>query len=395
MDTPKTLVRNFNYRLYPTREQRSLLSDQLRVHQKLYNTALGERKAAWKDRQQSVGYNQQSADLIPQMRGHAEVNFSSCQKTLSRLQNAYDAAFSRLKKGEPAGFPRFKNDHRFRSFSYVYGDGAKVVDQKLRIQHVGLVKVKWHRELLGTIKEVRLCHSNDKWSVMFSVEVEAAPYSPSTDEVVGLDPGVSSLFTLSNGEKEGKFISDHRVTEAQKRLSSRKVGSKRRRKACELYSKHKEREANRRKDWHHKTAKALVDKYAGFCVEKTRVKEIMQKGVRGVNRGFGENAVAQFLTILKGKAESAGRLWVEVEAAYTTQACSSCGVLVPKTLSERVHKCPACSFEIDRDVNAALNILSLGKKQGLSLIKRKPRKKKYSSNSKKEDGRGTALTASP
>src|SRR3990167_1264488 len=153
-----TSYRSFKFRLYPNANQERELGIMLETHRRLYNAALEQRNFAWSQRRVSVRYGQQSAEL-PDLRVSNEwfkkTNHSSCQATLRRLEKAFQRFFERIKHGEKPGHPRFKGRDRFDSIEFpAYGDGTKLIEAKLRVQHVGVVKVKLHRPVEGRIKTV-------------------------------------------------------------------------------------------------------------------------------------------------------------------------------------------------------------------------------------------------
>jgi len=152
------LIKTFKYRLYPTRKQIESIDSQVELHRQLYNSALEHRIICYKNFNHSVGYNEQSTSLKSLREideRFNECNYSSLQQTLRRLDKAYKAFFSRIKKGEKAGFPRFRGKDRFDTIQYgSFSDGCSIRNNKLRLQNIGEVKVKWHRPLEGKIKTV-------------------------------------------------------------------------------------------------------------------------------------------------------------------------------------------------------------------------------------------------
>ena len=149
------MLKTFRYRLYPTRKQTQAIDEMLETHRRIYNDALAERKNSWEESQESVSYGKQSASYKIARESneyYQRTNFSSVQRTLKRLDKAFKAFFRRVKSGETPGYPRFKGRNRFDSVEFTYSDGAKIRDNgKLYIQHIGEVKVKWHRSITGSI----------------------------------------------------------------------------------------------------------------------------------------------------------------------------------------------------------------------------------------------------
>jgi putative transposase len=358
------MLKSYKYRLYPTAKQADSLTFQLDGHRFLYNQALAERKEFYEREKKGISYSYQAVNLIPKLKKEnnsmAICNYSSLQQTLRRLDKSFKAFFRRIKAGEKPGYPRFKSTDRFNTINYAkLGDGCQIKDDKLYIQNVGYIKVKWHRAIAGDIKTLSVTRRNDKWYVMFSVEFENIPI-PKTGKKIGIDMGLEKLATFSDGNsyEPDKFFrkSEKRLKKAQQCLSRRKKGSNRRIKARKLVAKAHEKISNQRLDSYHKKAKQLVKEYDSFTVEDLNIKGMVRNG--HLSKSIHDAAWGMFLSILKSKAESAGREFKKVNPRNTSQICSSCGKNVKKSLSIRIHKCPYCGLILDRDLNAALNILA-------------------------------------
>jgi putative transposase len=360
--------RSFKYRLYPNRSQSEVLDTMLESHRRLYNLALRDRRHVYEAEKRSVSYGEQSArfketrKVLPRF---AALNFSSAQATLRRLDKAFKAFFRRVKSGDAPGYPRIKSEGRFRTVEFAsYGDGCRLKDNgRLYLQHVGHVKVKLHRSVEGTIKTVSVKRSCGKWYVIFSCDLGDAPEATGDGPAVGIDLGLESFLVTSDGKsvESPRYYreSQKKLRKAQRSISRKKKGSNRRRKAQEKVARLHEKTANQRRDFHHKQARKLVDTHGLIVHEALNIKGIARTRLAKSTHDAGW---ASFLNILSYKAEEAGTRVVAVNPRNTTQACSSCGAMpeVKKTLSDRTHVCP-CGYTDDRDVNAALNILSLGR----------------------------------
>ena len=198
----------FKYRLYPNQRQEQALTTMVETHRHLYNRALAERKNAYEQEQRSVSYQQQSGRLKEDRLTNPYLqatNFSSCQATLQRLQRTFENFFRRSKAGEKEpGYPRFKGKNRFDTVVFPsYGDGCKLKDGRLSIQHIGLLKVKWHRDLQGKIKTVSLKREPDGWHVVFSCELPDTTYTPSDLPAIGIDMGLKAfLMTTASAYRQ-------------------------------------------------------------------------------------------------------------------------------------------------------------------------------------------------
>lgn len=363
----RTSRRAFKYRIYPTKAQTVALNDLLAAARWLYNAALEQRRMAWIDRKLSLNYYDQAAQLKEARDADGKLkllNYSACQDVLRRLQKAFDAFFRRIKRGETPGYPRFKSADRFDSITFpAYGDGVKLT-RKLHVQSVGDVKIKLHRPVQGKPKTVTVKREAGKWYASFSCDDVPARVYPVATAEVGIDMGLESFATLSTGEKienpRWYRKTEMRLKEGQRKLTSKKKRSKRRRKAKERVARLHAKAANQRKDFQHKLAHRIVSENAVIAVEDLNTKELIENSTRGLSKSIQDAAWAKFLDILRVKAEEAGRRMVKVPPRGTSSTCSRCGTFKQKTLSERLHVCP-CGLVLDRDINASLNILRLGR----------------------------------
>src|SRR5262249_25949950 len=286
------------------------------------------------------------------------------QDVLARLDRTYQAFFQRVQRGEggkQAGFPRFKSRYgnRFHSFTFKeYGNGARLDNGFLVLSKIGRIGIHWSRPLEGSPKTVTISKEADGWSVAFScAEVPIQPLPP-TGQETGIDLGLESFATLANGmmihNPRCYRQAERYVAKCQRRVSRRKKGSARRRKAVCWLAKAHQRVRRQRQDFHHKTALALVQKYDTIYHEDLQVRNMLKH--HHLAKSISDAGWSAFLGILSFKAANAGREVVAVNPAYTSQACSGCGVLVVKGLSVRWHSCPDCGTSLHRDHNAAKNI---------------------------------------
>jgi putative transposase len=359
----------FKYRLYPNRSQTEALDEMLETHRRLYNSSLEERREVYEAEKRTVSYGEQSGKLKEARKSNphlAATNFSSTQATLRRLDRAFRTFFRRVKAGEGPGYPRFKGRDRFRLVEFPsYGDGCRLrKNRRLYLQHIGHIKVKLHRPVEGKVKTVSVKRSRGKWYAVFVCDVGEAPTATGEGKAVGIDLGLKSFFATSDGEavESPRYYqnSQKKLRRAQRSLSRKKKGSNRRRKARERVSRLHEKTANQRQDFHHKQARKLVGGYNLIAYEALNVGGIARTRLA---KSVHDASWARFLDILASKAEEAGVRVVAVDPKNTTQACSRCGALpqIKKTLSVRVHNCISCGYVADRDVNAAENILRLGR----------------------------------
>jgi putative transposase len=212
--------------------------------------------------------------------------------------------------------------------------------------------------LEGTPKTVTISREADGWYVTLSCADVPVQSLPSCGQETGIDLGIEAFATLSDGARifnPGWYRKAERALKtAHRRVSRRKKGSKRRRKAVSLLAKAHQKARRQRQDFHHKTALALVRKNDTIYHEDLQMANMLQN--HHLAKSIADAGWAVFLSILSYKAACAGRRVVAVNPAFTSQLCSGCGALVQKGLSVRWHSCPDCGTSLHRDHNAAKNI---------------------------------------
>ena len=361
--TPIATVRKtFKYKLLPTPEQEQTMAFVLRRCRELYNAALQERRDAWQKCHKNITCTHQSAELpaIKDVRPeYHDVHSQVLQQVLTRLDRAYQAFFRRVEQGEKPGYPRFQSANRYHSFTYKqFGNGATLANGDLILVKIGRIAVKWSRPLQDTIKTVTITHEADGWYCCFScVDVPVQPLPP-TGQATGIDVGLKVFLVTAEAEvvQNPRYYRtvEKALAKAQRRVSRRKKGSKRRRKAVALLARKHQKVKRQRRDFQHKTALTLLRQYDIIYLEDLPVANLVQNS--HLAKSISDAGWAQFRIILEGKAAYAGRRVIAVSPAYTTQDCSGCGERVEKSLSVRTHICPSCGLVLDRDENAARNI---------------------------------------
>jgi len=379
------------FRLYPSQAQESALNETLAVCRLVYNSLVHERTTLHEQGLKSPTYYTQAPAITRWKKDHAElktVHSQVLQNVAVRVELAFQAFFRRVKQGETPGYPRLKGKGQYDSITYPQS-GFKIGDSTISLSMFGKqvqVKAKLHRPILGTVKTctVRRYGSNPKsckWFVCFSViksQVEQEDASlPKSTEAIGLDAGLNSFLALSNGEFVDNprfFRKDEKaLAKAGRKQAKTKKRSPERKKANKVLSRIHERIRNRRHDFVHQTARRLVNRFGVIAVEKLTVKNML--GNHCLAKSISDASWSMFRSVLTHKAESAGRdangtvlrEVIAVNPAYTSQDCHACGYRAKKKLrkklSERWHFCPKCSVSLDRDTNAAINILNLAANQ--------------------------------
>jgi putative transposase len=378
--------RAYKLRAYPTRPQEGRAVRLLADHCDLYNAALQERREAWRMRHLSISYGDQSAQL-KEIRdadpdGQGRHSFTAQQPTLRRLNVVFAAYLKhgRAVKGHKrrVGYPRFKPYQRFDQVLFVAGDGVKwePVDggrwAHATFRAVGRVKVKQHRPVVGRVETLQLKREGRRWYVIVVTEAEPVPLPP-TGQSVGVDVGVARFLTTSDGQvvANPRFLdtAQERIVELQRRRQHARAGSGNRRRVRRALAKEWRKLRNQRRDFHHKTARSLVDSCDTIALENLRVAAMTAAAAgtveapgrnvaakAGLNRSILDAGWTQFARILVAKAESAGRPVIFVNPSSTSIDCHTCGARCVRPRQDTV-VCPVHG-ELDADLNGARNIAS-------------------------------------
>ncbi len=393
-------IKAYKYRLEVNKTTLDTLQWILDRARELYNAALAERKEAWRMSGTSISYYEQKRDLVEIKESirpeYQEIASHVLQDVMLRVARAYQAFYRRVKNGEKPGYPRFKGRNWYDSFTYPdhagwkltgdeqekpHGEKHKKGKATLALAKIGTVKVILHRAIEGTIKTLTMKREGEDWYAIFTCEVLDTSLPISSQEV-GIDLGVTHFAALSDGSfiEHPRYFrrSEKKLAKAQQALARKKQGSHRRAKAVRQVAKCHRKVCNQRKDFQHKASRKLVNQYQVIVFEDLRIKNLTKvpypkqdeqgnylpngaSAKAGLNKSILDAGWGMFTEMVQFKAASAGRTVVLVNPFMTSQHCSGCGTVVKKDLSERWHSC-SCGTELDRDTNAAINILNLGKK---------------------------------
>jgi putative transposase len=358
----QTARKTYKEKLRPTPAQERALDAVLWRCRDLYNVALEQRITAWQRRHASVSRYEQEAelkDIRAEFPEYVAIHSHVLQDVLARLDKTYQAFFRRIQRGDKAGFPRFKGRNRFHSFTFKeFGNGATLDNGFLVLATIGRISLHWSRPMEGTPKTVTISREADGWYVAISCANVLVHPLLETGQETGIDLGLEAFATLADGTRiltPGSYRRAERyLAKCQRRVSRRKKGSHRRRKAVGVLAKAHQTVRRQRQDFHHKTALNLVRANDVIYHEELRVANMVRN--RHLAKSIADAGWTAFLTILAFKAASAGKQVVAVDPAFTSHLCSGCGVVVHKGLSVRWHACPECGTSLHRDHNAARNI---------------------------------------
>ena len=364
------MIRAYAFRFYPSSEQLLRLEETLALCHTLYNTALEQRKRAHA-LGQSISYRVQQNQL-PELKeeitsfkqAHSQVLQNALKRADRAFQNFFDRC-DRLRKGEhiKAGYPRFKPSWRNNSFTYPQSGFRILPDGHVFLSKIGELRVFMHRQVIGVVKTltVKRDHIGD-WFIMITAELPEVALRP-PKSALGIDVGLKNLVTTSSGEHVSppKFFrkSELRLRLAQKAFNQKALGSNNRIRARVRLAKIHRKIRRQRDDFLQKLSKTLVGKTDLLIFENLQISNMVKN--QKLSKSIHDASWGKLIQYASFKASSAGKRVEQIDPRGTTQRCSGCGSNVRKSLSERVHRCPTCGLLLDRDLNAAQNILNVGR----------------------------------
>lgn len=381
------VILTYCYRIKPDAEQETTMLYTLELLRRHWNYALGQR-LDWLQRtrcqidrcsivSEPIGeipdkvdyYTQQSAlketkQLFPD---YKNIWSESQQVNLQRLNKAWERWLFPDKSGKRGGRPRFKKVGELRSFVYPRVNcpkaGAYLNSGVLKLSKIGEMPVIMHRPIPDgfTLKTCTIVHKADGWYCCISLQDEAVPEPMPLDEVktaVGVDVGLKEFLTTSDGEavpiQQTYRKTQSHLARQQRKLARQQKGSKRAERQKNFIARIHQRLGRIRENFHYKTAHKLVNQYDLVAVEDLNIKGLARTRL---SKSILDAAWGRFINILEAVAVKRGVRVVKVSPHGTSQDCSGCGAKMPKTLSIRLHECYKCGLQMDRDENAARNIL--------------------------------------
>jgi putative transposase len=354
----------YKFRLEPTVEQEPEFLRFAGCRRFVWNWALARKQEVYKKTGQSIGYVALAAELV-QLKKQPETAFlKEChsqvlQQTLMDLDKAFVSFFEKR-----ARFPKFKSRKRMVN-AFRIPQNVLVIDGKVSIPKIGLVKVRLHRPMEGTLKSATIKQEpNGHWNVTFVSHLQL-PDAPATcDTPAGVDVGLESFLTLDNGEKvkPPKFYrkGERKLRKAQRKLSRCQKNSQNRQKAKRHVALCHAKVRNQRNDWLHKMSAQLVRCFDTLCIEDLNLKGLVRTKLA---KSFSDAAISTFLRMLEYKVVPRYGQVVKVGRFFaSSKTCSNpdCKHKQPLELSERMWVCECCGTLHDRDINAAINILVEG-----------------------------------
>ncbi|MCX0270191.1 transposase [Nocardia zapadnayensis] len=362
----RVIKRAYKYRFYPTPEQADQLARTFGCVRYVYNRALAERSRAWTQEQRRISYAESDKMLTgwkrdPETEWLTEPSKGPLQAALRNLQAAYDKFWRKR-----SGYPRFKKKGRstdsatYFSNCFTYRNGAITLAKQAEP-----LDIRWSRPLSEGARPSQVTVSRDRagrYHISILVEDMITEHTP-TDATLGVDAGITSLYTLSTGEKVSNPRHERkdraRLAKAQQVLSRKQKGSANRAKARWKLARVHARIGDRRRDHLHKLSTRLVRENQVIAIEDLSVRNMVRN--RCLARAISDASWSQFRSMLEYKADWYGRTVVAVDRFYpSSKACSVCGRINDSMpLHVREWQCPCGAFH-DRDVNAAKNICAAG-----------------------------------
>jgi putative transposase len=348
-------MKMYRFRLYPSKSQDRLMCRHLRLAKNLWNDLLDHSKETYLNfdkfpTQNSIAAMTKQSGMFSQV----------AQEIGSRMIGSIWRYVNLRKKGDTkVGFPRFKNFDRMKSIHYPQEGTGFSLGKKLKVNPFGEIQIVQHREIKGKIKTLNLKREpSGKWFAIFAVEETSAIKASNGKPRIGVDLGLKTLATFSNGMviKNPRHIRKHqeRIALLQRESDRKKKGSKNRRKAKRLLAIEHEKLKNTRRDFLHRLSSNLVNSYSFIALEDLASQKLAEQNFgKSINdAGWGELA-----NMLRYKAESAGCEVVFVNPKDTTKTCCMCGDKQDMPLDVRIYNCHSCGHIEDRDLNASHNIL--------------------------------------
>jgi putative transposase len=364
------MLKAFKYRIYPTSSQSEELARAFGSCRFLYNKALEHKKSVYDSEKKSISYNELATSFLKDLKEEfiwlQDAPSQALQQSLRHLDSAYKRFFKNQNK-----FPSFKSKYSKQSFSLPQFVKVNFKDSHVSIPKIGTIKAKFHRTFEGTIKTCTIsktCTNKYYISVLVDNKEELPNIIPG-DKNIGIDLGIKTFVTFSNGNKiqNPKFYhkSLKKLKALQKVLSTKIKGSSNYRNIKYKIAILHEKICNKRDDFLHKVSKDIVNNNHVIITEDLDIKSLMEKSYTSMSRNIGDVSWSTFVVMLEYKALWNGKRLIKIgRYEPSSKKCSECGnINTELKLEEREWKCKSCGKEHDRDVNAAINVLKFGMEQ--------------------------------
>ena len=364
----------YRFRLYPNQMQQRLMAKTFGCVRLVYNYYLDKKTRTYEETGKSMSYTQCAADLVTFKKENSflkEVDSISLQQALRHLDTAF-ASFFRDKK---IGYPRFKSrkNHHASYSTVCVNQNIRLEGNHLILPKLGRVRTRKHREIpetheLKSVTVIREGTGKYYASILYEYicdENQVDIFQAKAEDFLGIDYAMDGMAVFSDGSRcryPGYFRKSRgRLAREQRKLSHCRKGSRNYEKQRIKVACCHEKVRNQRKDFHHKKSHELAERYIGIAVEDMDMKAMSQ--CLHLGRGIMDNGYGIFREMLSYKLKERGKMLVKVDRFYpSSKTCSVCGrVKSEMALTERIYVCE-CGNEMDRDVNAAVNIREEGRR---------------------------------
>ena len=350
---------NFRYKIYPSQKQIVKLNKTISDCCFIYNKLLEAKVNAYKTDKTNItqfDMNKIAKDFDVPIHSQVKQNISK------RINDAFNHFFRRIKNKETPGFPRFKSLNRYKSITFPQSGFKLISDKRLFVSKIGNIPIVLHRVPKGKIKTFTIKRTALGWFAVFSCSDVPVEKINVPDNHIGIDVGIESFAVLSNRTKieNLKFLikSEEKLARLQRRLSRKKKGSTNRRKARFKVARLHQRIFNQRQDFLHKTSLAIIKQFKIISVEDLQIKNMVQNHY--LARSINDASWGCFVQMLSYKVEKTGGQLVKVNPKNTSKTCSKCGNIQDMPLANREFNCLKCGFVCHRDLNASINLDTLG-----------------------------------
>ncbi len=369
------MIRAFKYRIYPSKEQEKVLDSQLEQARLLYNLLLEKSIEAYKKEGKGIlGYNLSTLALRLRKERDFTLYAQSTQEIADRVTKSFKNFFRRVKEGKHgkvAGYPRFKSEGRYKSIAFSqYPHGFKILDDNLlSVWQISVLKIKYLKDITGRIKTLTIeKESTGNWYAVIICDgvIKQREIAEDRKELVGIDMGIESTIATSERVKvENPRIlikSEEILKRRNRQLAKKKKGSNNRKKARIKLAKTYKKIEHQRKTFLDRISNELIRHYKFIAVEKLNIDRMVKN--HRLAKHIMDAGWNELVRMLIYKAEEAGGKVLFVNPRNTSKMCSRCKhIKEDLSLTDRIFKCDNCGLIIDQDINAAINIDTLGRRE--------------------------------
>ena len=371
--------KGYKFRIYPNTKQIELIEKTFGCCRLVYNDALARKSKAFSRRGEKLSCTDLK-NLLPSLKARLpflrEVDSTALQQSIMKMDDAYQKFF----KG--SGFPKYKSKRNPVQSYKTVSTTTRILDSKtIELAKLGKIKCRIHRYVPGTISSATVSRTAGKYYVSFTCDIPESPKLPANENQIGIDLGVKEFAVddKNHAYENPKYLANslNKLQEEYRKLSRMQKFSKNFIKQSKKIARLHAKIANQRLNHAHQLSRYLVNNYGTICIEDLNVKGMVEQikdtekrnvEKHNIRRAYSDAGLGQFINISTYKAEETGRTLVKIgRYVPSSQTCHCCGHRNPavKDLSIREWVCPDCGAKLQRDYNAAINILN----EGLNTLK--------------------------